>query len=216
MVKKFSEFIEEGFMTRSLDRSKSGEKRLEDKQEPVEYICDFLNRLLSRFFEKSKSVCEWKEISTYNKESVRYLITIHFSKFDSKYPDFQFQVYNKLKDNNIPDLFREFNNGFIHGRAEVDTDHITPKHVIKKYKILNDDGVFPFIFCVFQTKLEYTHKFHDFGGGRGSFSSIKPEDVDIKSMLDINKDIKQLPDGRYVFKLRNDYGRTFYINPPII
>ena len=47
MIKKFNEFVEEGFMTRSLNRNNSGEERLENKL-GIKEVCKFVSEIISK------------------------------------------------------------------------------------------------------------------------------------------------------------------------
>ena len=101
MIKKFNEFIEEGFMTRSLNRSKSTDKRIENK---------FTEEDLQEFYLKiHELVPKYKLVGTVSKQYKRALLD-HYTQpvidyvkqhgtmdlgttkgSKSKLPDFEYQ-----------------------------------------------------------------------------------------------------------------------------
>ena len=68
MIKKFQEFIEEGFLSKTISRSKSGEQRLGDK-EYIDTLCEFSSKIISEYlgidFDENICTYEFKEEETH-------------------------------------------------------------------------------------------------------------------------------------------------------
>ena len=110
MIKKFEEFVEEGFMTRTLDRNKSGEKRIENRflKSDVEV---FNFKSLYKFIDQY-GIYDWFRYDlnkllhdTYDDVMIKYanshgIINLGFDIDDeSKLPDFEHKItIPKLKD----------------------------------------------------------------------------------------------------------------------
>ena len=89
MVKKFNEFIEEGFMTRTLDRDKSGSKRLEDKT-LLDEMCKFIGECMAKKMKISYSpeLCTFeRDEDSYNDDQESYFIRCNFGEIASEYSD---------------------------------------------------------------------------------------------------------------------------------
>lgn len=83
MVKKFNEFIKEGFMTRSLNRNKSGEERLEDKL-AIKEVCKLVSEIISEHL----NIPYRDDICTFEgdvENSNLYQIHFKFKKWDFSY-----------------------------------------------------------------------------------------------------------------------------------
>ena len=96
MVKKFKEYIEEGFMTKSLNRDKSGEKRLEDYDiypKEDKYIKLFLKKNnLSNFDELRHKDNAIKDLEKYGYWNSLYfdIVMISIGILIEKYPNIDF------------------------------------------------------------------------------------------------------------------------------
>ena len=88
MVKKFNEFIEEGFMTRTLDRDKSGEKRLENKT-LLDEMCKFIGECMSKKMkiEYSSNLCTYEKNEDDFRHEESYIIRCNFEELASEYSD---------------------------------------------------------------------------------------------------------------------------------
>ena len=67
MIKKFNEFIEEGFLSKTIGRAKSDEKRLEDKYDPKKICQDFLYALYDYAEENRDMWGLWYGLTVYLK-----------------------------------------------------------------------------------------------------------------------------------------------------
>ena len=79
MIKKFQEFIEEGFLSKTLGRSKSGDVRLGDK-EFIDVLCEFSSKVISEYLNKDfdKNICTYKLKET-DKYKISYDITFNIN-----------------------------------------------------------------------------------------------------------------------------------------
>ena len=86
MIKRFEEFIKEGFMTRSLNRNKSGEERLENKL-AIKDVCKFISEIISEHckipYSDSICTCDGNTLKAIGGET--YQLHFKFKKWDFTY-----------------------------------------------------------------------------------------------------------------------------------
>ena len=186
MIKKFQEFIEEGFLSKTINRSKSGELRKEDVS-PIDAVCNLLSQILCKKFDiPFEKIFTWEEVHGYNKNKYYFKIFCNFKEIDNRYVNISFLVDDvKIEEKDyIHEILVGINNGFIHER---DRNIFTMFDGIKKeYEPIQ--YLLVFVFDAIQAKMKYTHK-QFMVCGRPNYSKIDPDEVDVDSLLDPDKDI---------------------------
>ena len=107
MIKKFEDYINEGFLSKTLGRTKSGEKRLEDKLLPLPEgvyrvnnfpeFCFILDLVRWEFFDDDDDVNIYVNIyrTPFDEDSSEKIESIYYPFEEGKCPQFDKTYYDK-------------------------------------------------------------------------------------------------------------------------
>ena len=109
MIKKFNEFIQEGFLSKTLSRVKNNEERLEDKS-AIKEACKLISEIISNYLniEYSDDIC------TCDENLIKFVGTAGGYKlhFKFKKQDFIFNVGAPEDVNNFAEIILSWSTSF--------------------------------------------------------------------------------------------------------